>query len=236
MNIAIIPARGGSKRIPRKNIKEFNGRPMIAYSINAAKECGIFERVIVSTDDEEIADVALKFGAEVPFLRPEYLSDDYTGTTAVIRHAIEWIEKTESKIKAACCIYATAPFITANDLKEGLRILTENNSEYAFSVTNYAFPIQRALKISPDSKISMFNPEQFAIRSQDLEEAWHDAGQFYWGTKDAWLKEKIIFASHSSPIKLPRERVQDIDNIEDWKIAELMFKARGITDENSNQG
>lgn len=227
MNIAIIPARGGSKRIPKKNIKEFCGKPMIAYSIEAAKASGCFDRIIVSTDDQTIADVAKFYGAEVPFFRPAELSDDFTGTTAVIRHAIEIIEKqTSQSITHACCIYATAPFIRSSDIIDGFDKLTNNiDCLYAFSVTSYPFPIQRAVKINQYHRTEMFEPEAFNMRSQDLEEAYHDAGQFYWGKRDAWLEEKRIFASYSVPIVLPRYRVQDIDTTEDWQCAELMFKS-----------
>lgn len=227
MNIAIIPARGGSKRIPKKNIKEFCGKPMIAYSIEAAKASGCFDRIIVSTDDQTIADVAKAYGAEVPFFRPIELSDDYTGTIPVIRHAVETIEKqTSQQITTACCIYATAPFIRSSDIIDGLDKLTDNiDCLYAFSVTSYPFPIQRAVKINQHHRTEMFEPEAFNMRSQDLEEAYHDAGQFYWGKREAWLEEKRIFAPYSVPIVLPRYRVQDIDTPEDWQCAELMFES-----------
>lgn len=225
MNVAIIPARGGSKRIPRKNIKEFCGKPMIAWSIDAALQSGCFSRVIVSTDDAEIAEVAKQAGADVPFMRPASLSDDHTGTTAVVRHAIEWLAEHEKKPDRVCCIYATAPFIIPEDIQRGLELLTTTGSSYAFSVTSYPFPIQRAIRITQQNRVEMFQPEQFNTRSQDLEEAYHDAGQFYWGTTDAWLAEKIIFGLDSVPVLLPRHRVQDIDTMEDWQRAELMFKA-----------
>lgn len=225
MNVAIIPARGGSKRIPRKNIRDFCGKPMIAWSIEAALQSSCFNRILISTDDAEIADVARQFGAETPFIRPSELSDDYTGTIPVIRHAIEWLGKQGQLPKHACCIYATAPFITPPDIRRGLEILNENDSEYAFSVTSYPFPIQRAIRITPQGRVEMFDPKQFATRSQDLEEAYHDAGQFYWGQTSAWLAEKMIFSTESSPVLLPRHQVQDIDTLEDWQRAELMFRA-----------
>ncbi|WP_404418455.1 pseudaminic acid cytidylyltransferase [Marinospirillum sp.] len=226
MKIGIIPARGGSKRIPRKNIKEFCGLPMIARSIEAALESGCFDRVVVSTDDTEIAEVARQYGAEIPFMRPAELSDDFTGTQPVIAHAINTLQaESEQPITLACCIYATAPFIQAEDLRAGLNLLQEQQADFAFSVTSYAFPIQRALRITPDERVAMFNPEHFQTRSQDLEEAWHDAGQFYWGTKEAWLSGQPIFGSHATPIVLPRHRVQDIDTPEDWDRAEFLFKA-----------
>lgn len=225
MKIAVIPARGGSKRIPRKNIKNFCGKPMIAYSIETALKSNCFDKVIVSTDDVEIAEVAKEYGAEVPFMRPVELSDDYAGTTPVIRHAIEWFLQQGFNPELVCCLYATAPFVTANYLQQGLQQLQKTNSAYAFTVTSYAFPIQRAIKIHPETGMEMFNPESFNTRSQDLEEAWHDAGQFYWGKVDAWLAEKTIFGPESSPVILPRHQVQDVDTPEDWVRAEWLFKA-----------
>ena len=225
MNVAIIPARGGSKRIPRKNVKDFYGKPMIAWSIEAAKASGCFDKIIVSTDDPEIADIARQFGAEIPFMRPAALSDDYTGTIPVIRHAVEWLNKNDAPVDYACCIYATAPFILPADLKQGLQLIKNSGSSYAFSVTSYAFPIQRAVRITKNGRVAMFNPEHFQTRSQDLEEAWHDAGQFYWGTADAWCEERAIFGEDSLPVRLPRHRVQDIDTAEDWNRAEWLFRA-----------
>lgn len=225
MKLAVIPARGGSKRIPRKNIKEFCGKPMIAWSIEAAIQSGCFDEVIVSTDDQEIADVARQFGASVPFLRPAELSDDYTGTIPVIRHAIEWMQEQGRNVQEVCCIYATAPFVAPEDLRKGLQILGNTGSSYAFSVTSYAFPIQRAIRLTGAGRVEMFNPEHFNTRSQDLEEAYHDAGQFYWGQADAWVEGRPIFAEFSAPVGLPRHRVQDIDTLEDWDRAEWMFKA-----------
>ena len=225
MNVAIIPARGGSKRIPRKNIKDFCGKPMIAWSIEAAKASGCFDKIIVSTDDQEIATIAQQWGAEVPFLRPPELSDDYTGTIPVIRHAIQWLEAHEGKVDYACCIYATAPFVSAQDLQAGWSLINGSEHDYAFSVTSYAFPIQRAIRINEQGRVAMFNPEHFMTRSQDLEEAWHDAGQFYWGTAEAWCEERAIFGEGSIAVKLPRHRVQDIDTSEDWTRAEWLFRA-----------
>lgn len=223
--VAIIPARGGSKRIPRKNIKEFCGKPMIAWSIEAAKVSGCFDQIVVSTDDDEIASIALQYGATVPFMRPPVLSDDFTGTLPVIHHAVAWLNEFDAPVDYACCIYATAPFVSADDLQHGFQLIKETHSSYAFSVTSYAFPIQRAIRVMDSGRIAMFNPEHFHTRSQDLEEAWHDAGQFYWGTADAWLKEHPIFGAESVPVKLPRHRVQDIDTMEDWVRAEWLFKA-----------
>lgn len=225
MRLAIIPARGGSKRIPRKNIKPFCGKPMIAWSIEVARQSGCFDRIVISTDDEEIAQVARRNGADVPFMRPPELSDDHTGTIPVIAHAIEWFNARGNEVQEACCIYATAPFVRAEDLRRGLELLKANQCDYAFSVTSYAFPIQRAIRITAQGRVSMFNPEHFSTRSQDLDEAFHDAGQFYWGRADAWLQGRMIFGEHSMPVQLPRYRVQDIDNADDWTRAEWMFKA-----------
>jgi len=225
MKIAIIPARGGSKRIPRKNIKMFCGKPMIAWSIEVAVQSGCFDRVIVSTDDLEIAEIAHKYGAEVPFIRPVELSDDHTGTTAVVRHAIDWFHRQGQQVEKACCIYATAPFVSAEDLRNGLKILQENHCDYVFSVTSYAFPIQRAIRINGKGRVEMLSPANFQTRSQDLEEAFHDAGQFYWGQVEAWLAGRVIFSPASLPVVLPRHRVQDIDSMEDWVRAEWMFQS-----------
>ncbi len=230
MNVAIIPARGGSKRIPRKNIKAFCGKPMIAWPLEQARTSGCFNRVIVSTDDEEVAAVARDYGGEVPFMRPEHLSDDHAGTTEVIAHAIEWLHSQGETPEAICCIYATAPFIQAEDLRQGLKRLVENEDvSYVISVTSYAFPIQRALRLDVGGRVRMFQPEHFSTRSQDLEEAWHDAGQFYWGRPGAWTKGVPLFSNESLGLPLPRQRVQDIDTPEDWVQAELIFKALGET-------
>lgn len=224
MRVAIIPARGGSKRIPRKNVRAFYGKPMLAWSIAAAQESGCFDRIVVSTDDREIASVAQGLGAEIPFLRPAELADDYTDTIAVIAHAIEALQAQGSAVAAACCIYATAPFVRAQDIQRGLRVLEESKAGFAFSVTSYAFPIQRAIRINCDNRVEMFQPENFNKRSQDLEEAWHDAGQFYWGSVGAWLSRQPLFSAQSAPVTLPRYRVQDIDTPEDWRRAELLFE------------
>lgn len=225
MKIAVIPARGGSKRIPRKNIREFCGKPIIAWSIEVALQSKCFDRVIVSTDDEEIADVALNFGAEVPFLRPVDLADDYTGTAAIVSHAIEWFEGNGITYEEVCCIYATAPFIRAEDIQFGLEKLHSGNADYAFTVTSFPFPIQRAVKINSAGTLEMFFPENYNTRSQDLEETYHDAGQFYWGKTSAWKEGVMLFSERAVPIILPRYLVQDIDTLEDWIRAEIMFKA-----------
>lgn len=198
---------------------------MISWSIAAAQQSGCFDRIIVSTDDAEIAQVAKAHGAEVPFVRPHELSDDHTGTISVIAHAIAWQNNNGKAVSQACCIYATAPFVQSADLQRGLQTLQNSGADYAFSVTSYAFPIQRAIRITPEQRVSMFQPEHFGTRSQDLVEAWHDAGQFYWGEASAWLGGKLLFSQDAAPVPLPRHRVQDIDTPEDWRRAEWMFKA-----------
>ena len=225
MKIAIIPARGGSKRIPRKNIKLFCGKPMIAWSIEAAKKSGLFDHIIVSTDDAEIAEVYKQWGAEVPFMRPAELSNDYVGTGAVIKHAAEWAIQNLGEVEFVCTIYATAPFIKPADLARGWTLLRESDARIVFTVTSFPFPIQRAIRINENGRAAMFQPEHFSTRSQDLEPAYHDAGQFYWARTDAVLNEVPAFSEAAAPLILPRYQVQDIDTIEDWQRAELMFEA-----------
>jgi len=225
MNIAIIPARGGSRRIPGKNIKHFAGKPIIAYSIEAAKVSQVFDRIIVSTDSDEIARVAIAYGAEIPFIRPKELSDDLTPTAPVIAHAIHWFKERAHLPDFACCIYATAPFVKPDFIKEGYEKIVENNVASVFSVTTYAFPIFRSLKITDKGTLAMFWPEHEMTRSQDLPEAYHDAGQFYWLKVNSFLKSGKIYTSDAMPVILPRYLVQDIDTPEDWITAEMMFKA-----------
>jgi N-acylneuraminate cytidylyltransferase len=230
MKLAVIPARGGSKRIPLKNIKPFCGKPMIAYSIENAVHSGLFDKVLVSTDNTEIADISRSYGAEVPFLRPQYLADDYTGTNDVVKHAIEWYQDQGQEIEVVCCIYATAPFVQIEYLKQGYDLLKSTNHAYAFSVTSFPFPIQRALKVNVSGEVQAFWPENNDVRSQDLEEAYHDAGQFYWGQVDAFLQDKVIYSKESMAVMLPRHLVQDIDTEEDWLRAELMYQVLELND------
>ncbi|WP_272010754.1 pseudaminic acid cytidylyltransferase [Roseovarius sp. ZX-A-9] len=225
MRLAVIPARGGSKRIPRKNIRDFCGRPMIAWPISAALQSGAFDRVIVSTDDDQIAEVAIREGAEVPFRRPLDLSDDHTPTRPVIAHAIETLGVAGEAPSEVCCLYATAPFVTPEDLRAGLDRLSEPGVSYVFPVTGFAFPIQRALRRDAQGRVAMFAPEHFLTRSQDLEEAWHDAGQFYWADADQWGTDAPIYGPGAVGLEIPRWRVQDIDTQEDWHMAELLFRA-----------
>ncbi|QKF78803.1 pseudaminic acid cytidylyltransferase [Arcobacter defluvii] len=222
--VAIIPARGGSKRIPRKNIKDFFGKPLIAYSIEVALKSNLFDKVIVSTDDEEIAQISKKYGATVPFLRPKKLSDDFTGTGAVVNHALEYLKSVGEDYDFICTIYATAPFLDEKYLIEGFEKLKKSNAKSAFSGTSMPFPIQRTFKITQDERCEMFWPENFMKRSQDLEEAYQDAGQFYWTNLNI-KSDEIIFGKDSVPIILPRYLVQDIDTFEDWVRAEYMYEA-----------
>jgi N-acylneuraminate cytidylyltransferase len=224
LKIAVIPARGGSKRIPRKNIRPFCGKPIIAYSIAAAKESALFDHILVSTDDEEIAAVARESGATTPFMRPKAIADDFTGTNAVVKHAITWFAEQGSDVAHACCIYATAPLIQSRFIREGYERLSASDAAFAFSVTDYAFPIQRAVRVTADGRVEALYPEHRMTRSQDLEAAYHDAGQFYWGTAQAFLDDVPLFSSRSIGIILPRLLVQDIDTPEDWEQAEAMYQ------------
>ncbi|MEO5354376.1 MAG: pseudaminic acid cytidylyltransferase [Magnetococcus sp. XQGC-1] len=225
MKVAIIPARGGSKRIPRKNIRPFFGKPMIAYAIEVALAAELFDRVIVSTDDDEIADVASAWGAEAPFRRPAALANDFAGTTEVVKHALQWLNTQGPSMEYACCIYATVPFLQREFLREGYEKLLASGASYAFSVTSFSSPIQRALRIDAAGRVASFYPEYFHTRSQDLEPAYHDAGQFYWGVADAFLHEEIVHSPASVSVILPRHMVQDIDTMEDWQQAERMYAA-----------
>ena len=224
MRLCIIPARGGSKRIPRKNIKEFCGQAMIGYSIEAAITSQCFDKVIVSTDDQEIVEVAKSFGAEVPFIRPDELANDHAATIPVVKHTIEWFDEQGQSPTDVCCLYATAPFIQSQTISKAFQQMQESGANYCFSVTSFAFPIQRSIRITQDNKVDMFYPENFNVRSQDLEEAYHDAGQFYWGKAQAFKDELPIFSETASPYILPRYLVQDIDTMEDWIRAEAMHR------------
>ena len=226
MKIAIIPARGGSKRIPRKNLRPFCGKPILAYSIAAARDSGVFDHIIVSTDDAEIQAMAREFGATTPFTRPPELANDHATTVPVIRHGVQWVQQHLGAVEHVCCIYATAPFVQAADLKAAQQRLVERQvSGYVFSATTFPFPIQRAFRVKDDDLVEMFEPANYNTRSQDLEEAFQDAGQFYWGSAQAYLSDKIFFSTDSMAYLLPRHRVQDIDTAEDWQRAELMYQA-----------
>ena len=224
MTLCVIPARGGSKRIPKKNIKAFCGKPMIQWAIEAARESNIFDEIIVSTDDQAIADIARNLGAMVPFKRSQELSGDFVDTTQVIADVCRWAKETELDADFVCCLYATAPFVRAADLIEAYRIISANDWQYVFSAAEYSSSIFRSFKQTEALGVNMFFPEYFEVRSQDLPHALHDAGMFYIGRCDAWLQGLKIFDDHSFPIRIPGWRVQDIDTPEDWIQAEKMAK------------
>lgn len=222
MNVAVIPARGGSKRIPGKNIRPFAGKPMLAHSVLCAKASGLFGRIVVSTEDDAIAAVALSVGAEVPFLRPPHLADDHTGITDVMAHAVQGLMKPGTRIDAVCCVSATAPFIRVADLREGLSLLLADDWRYVFSAAAFSHPIFRSFERTASGGVRMFFPEYRTTRSQDLPAALHDAGQFYWGRPDAWIARAPIFDERSAAVLIPSWRAQDIDTPDDWQRAEYM--------------
>ncbi|WP_175651517.1 pseudaminic acid cytidylyltransferase [Pseudomonas sp. Marseille-P9899] len=224
--VAIIPARGDSKRIPYKNLKLFRGEPIIAYSIRAALGSGLFERVVVSTDDPRIADVALSYGAEVPFTRPKALADDHATTASVIVHAVQTLAEQGQKVDLACCIYATAPLLQQRYLRAGYEaLLGQPEGSFAFSVCSAGFPVQRALTLTEEGALTPLYPQYRDTRSQDLPHAYQDAGQFYWGRTDAWLRGNGPFSEQSLPVILPRHLVQDIDTEDDWRRVEYLYAA-----------
>lgn len=224
MKVAIIPARGGSKRIPRKNIKAFCGQPMLAYPILTALESGCFDRVLVSTDDNDIAAVAREYGAEVASLRPAELADDYTGTSAVVRYELQQLQQQGVNPQYCCCLYATTPLLQCALLRQAWQQLAADPTlNYVFSAARFSFPIQRAL-IATEQGVAPFDPLSIGKRSQDLTPTFHDAGQFYFGQTVAWLKSQPIFGAHSKMQLLPDHLVQDIDTPDDWRRAELLYQ------------
>jgi pseudaminic acid cytidylyltransferase len=222
-SVAIIPARGGSKRVPRKNIKHFHGKPMIAWAIEMTQRSDLFEEIIVSTDDSEIAEIATTYGANVPFMRPASLSNDFASTIDVIEHAVSQLQQDGLFFDFACCIYATAPLLQADDVLKGLIALNESDADYAYAVTDYDYAPHRALEEKVDGELRLANPELATTRSQDLPTLRHDAGQFYWARTATWLSRKEILASRGVGVLIPRSRCQDIDTLDDWKIAEALF-------------
>lgn len=223
MNIAIIPARGGSKRIPRKNIKFFGGKPMLAHAIGAASKSGLFEQIVVSTDDEEIGAVAREWGAVTPFVRPDDLADDYSATVPVVAHAIQVCQSLGWAFEHVCCIYPCVPLIDVSDLSQGLALLKgAERTDYCFPVTQFASPIQRALRRLGDGKMQSFYEQYWLTRTQDLEPAYYDAGQFYWGRPEAWLRNSQIL-SNANGYVIPDWRVVDIDTPDDWLRAEALY-------------
>lgn len=224
MKVAIIPARGGSKRIPRKNIRLFAGRPIIHYVIATAIGSGLFDGVLVSTDDAEIAEIARAGGAQTPFMRPADIADDHADTASVIAHAVRSLAATGTPVDLACCLYPTAPMVDAGDLTAALALLEgEPGIDYAFSAARFSYPVQRGFERSSDGALAPLHPEHRLTRSQDLPPVFHDAGQFYWGRAEAWLERRPIFGLASRIVELPPWRTQDIDTEEDWDMAERLF-------------
>lgn len=221
-SVAIITARGGSKRIPRKNIKDFNGHPIIAYSIKASLESGCFDEVMVSTDDKEIADIAIKYGAVVPFFRSEQTSNDFSSTSDVLVEVLDEYAKLGKKFDFACCLYPTAPFVTGLKIKESFDLLKKHDADSVVPVCRFSYPIQRALKIT-DNKLFMADSSKKLVRSQDLEPMFHDVGQFYWLNVERFMKSKAILNDNVVPYEISELEVQDIDNLVDWKLAELKY-------------
>lgn len=224
--IAIIPARGGSKRIPRKNIKPFCGVPLLARTIGLLQSTDLFARIIISTDDREIADVALAAGAEVPFMREAALADDHTGTTAVIRDTIQQIETAGGQCELVCCVYPAAVLASPETLAECSQLAATGAYDYVLPVAPFRYPVQRGLRLSEDHTCEMLWPENFTRRSQDLEPVYHDAGQFYFGRRDAWLAERPAFGPASRAVVVSHALVQDIDTLEDWARAEMIFQSQ----------
>ena len=222
-NLCIIPARGGSKRIPRKNIKHFMGKPIMAYSIEAALNSELFDEVMVSTDDEEFADVAKKYGASVPFLRSEATANDYATTVDVLLEVIETYKKRGMVFDTICCLYSTAPFVTYERLKEAYSKLSDN-VDACFTMVEYSYPIQRSLRINNDGLVEMKYPEHLKSRTQDLEKVYHDAGQFYFVKTKTLIEEKTVWCKHTAPLVLSELEVQDLDTLTDWQLAEMKYK------------
>ena len=228
MNIAIIPARSGSKRIINKNIKKFKGLPIIGWPIKAAKKSKLFDKIIVSTDSKRISRISKKFKIEVPFLRPKNISGDYASTEVVIEHAIKWLKKKKIYPKFVCCIYPTSAFLDPADLIKGYKKIKTLKWDYVFSGGKYYSSIFRSFKNRKNNGLKMIFPKYYKKRTQDIDETYHDAGQFYWGKSDSWLKHKSIFAKKSCVIEVPRWRIHDIDTIEDWKNAEKMWSLKNL--------
>ena len=224
MKIAIIPARGGSKRIPRKNIKDFCGKPMIAWAINVAKKSGLFDHIVVSTDDLEIMQISNDWGAETPFIRPKHLADDITPTVPVITHAIEECQGLGWSMDYVCCIYPSVPLLDVNHLIKAHMLLVKSKEDFIYPITEYGHPVQRAMRQLPSGQMEFLNVSNELVRTQDLEATYHDAGQFYWGKVEAWIEHKKMNTDGLGMV-IPNWRVVDIDNPEDWKRAELLNAA-----------
>lgn len=225
MNVAIIPARSGSKRIPGKNIKEFRGKPIIAYSIEAANKTGLFERILISTDSNDIAEIAREYGAEAPFIRPADIADDLTGLDPVLLHTVNWLIEHDCRPEYFCCIFATAPLISREIIIEGYSVIRKHKASVSYPVTSFPHPIFRAFKINERFRLKKIWPEYFGIRTQDLPETYHDVGQFYWVDVEKYLREPHLNCSNVAPIIVPRYMAVDIDTSEDWDLAETLANA-----------
>jgi N-acylneuraminate cytidylyltransferase len=224
VNVAIIPARGGSKRIPRKNIKNFLGKPIIAYSIEVAKALSIFDKIIVSTDDEEIKEISMEYGAEVPFMRPSEISDDFTGTHEVIGHAVSELIRIGYDLDYVCSIYPTAPLVQSKDILQGYELIKNGDWENVFAATTFNYPIFRSFEKLESGGLKMLYPEYYSSRSQDLPVALHDAGQFYWAKPKTWIEKSKGYHLNATVILIPSWRVVDIDDLDDWKRAEQIYQ------------
>jgi pseudaminic acid cytidylyltransferase len=224
MRVAIIPARGGSKRILRKNIKEFNGKPIIVWAILAAQKSGLFDYIVVSTDDDEIKSVSEKYGAIVPFIRPANISDDHTPTVPVISHAVKEIDRLYKHVEYACCIYPCSPLLLASDIVEAFNMLESTGVDFVYPIVEYPHSIFRSMRQSKNGKMEFLHPEYELTRTQDLEKTFHDAGQFYWGKAESWRELKKMHTDGLG-IEIPSYRVVDIDTEDDWKRADLLFKS-----------
>jgi len=224
MRLALIPARGGSKRIPGKNIRSFCGKPILAYSIQTAQASGLFDRILVSTDSADIAEVARQYGAEVPFLRSARNADDHAGLLSVIQEVVEQLQATGDVYSEVCCLLATAPLVTASSLQQAHALFLKEGYDSVFPMVRFGYPIQRALSLSPSGAVSMLQPEFYSYRSQDLPSAFHDAGQFYWLRPAACFAAGRLFTDHSGGIEISELAAQDIDNETDWALCELKYQ------------
>lgn len=230
VSFAIIPARGGSQRIKKKNIKKFYSKPILYWTIKALKRSKLFSKIVLTTDDTKIAKIASQLGVDHIISRPSNLADNYTPTKPVIEHAIRALKK-KFKIKYACCVYPCNPFLNSLDLKKSFKILKKNKKNFVFPITEYTHPIQRAFKLAKKNKLIFFTKKHELTRTQDLVKSYHDVGQFYWGSVSNWLSKKKMH-SNGIGLPIPKWRVVDIDNLQDWKRAELLFKVLKINGKN----
>lgn len=226
MILCVIPARGGSKRIKNKNIKNFLGKPVISYPIKQIIKSNIFDKIIVSTDSQKIAEIAKKYGAEILFNRPKKLSNDYVDVQSVISHAVNWIKNNISQIKDVCCVYPATPLIESKNIVDAYKIYKKKKWDFVFAASKFYYPIQRAVFQKKNQSIKMYNEKNYNKRSQDLIPSYHDAGQFCWGRANAWISKKKIFSSKTTIFKLDKFSSHDIDNLEDWEICEKLYKIK----------